>query len=257
MPFGENAEALRIGPPKTLSRIVVYAMDCNRDGKVLVACSRALGSYQPFAGGWVFRADRQGAPLRLEKGQGLTDIAVSPDGRWVATCPQSAGIIKVFDTGDGRLEKELGNRASHFPRFSRDGRWLAISGEDGCLYATETWKQGLHFSGRAQFSPDSRLLAVSTGTPAIRLLDIDRGVELAQLEGPSPQVPHFHLFTPDGTRLITVSNGKEGGIHVWDLRAIRRGLKELGLDWDAPDYPPEPPPPQRPLRIEVVPSEKK
>src|SRR5262249_4734705 len=27
-------------------------------------------------------------------------------------------------------------------------------------------------------------------------------------------------------------------IHVWDLRLIRRGLKDLGLDWDLPPYPP-------------------
>ena len=56
----------------------------------------------------------------------------------------------------------------------------------------------------------------------------------------------------DSARLITVSNGKEGGIHVWDLRAIRRQLKALDLDWDAPEYPPEPPPAQTPLRLEVV-----
>ncbi len=25
-------------------------------------------------------------------------------------------------------------------------------------------------------------------------------------------------------------------VHVWDLRAVRRGLVALGLDWDAPGY---------------------
>ena len=60
-------------------------------------------------------------------------------------------------------------------------------------------------------------------------------------------------FTPDGTRLIYVTNGKEGGIHVWDLRAIRRGLKAMDLDWDTPEYPPESPADSTPLRLEIVP----
>ena len=30
------------------------------------------------------------------------------------------------------------------------------------------------------------------------------------------------------------------GLRVWDLRRIRARLAELGLDWDAPPYPPEP-----------------
>jgi tetratricopeptide (TPR) repeat protein len=44
-------------------------------------------------------------------------------------------------------------------------------------------------------------------------------------------------FTPDGTRLIAVGVDTLA-LHVWDLRAIRRGLVPLGLDWDALPYPP-------------------
>ena len=43
-------------------------------------------------------------------------------------------------------------------------------------------------------------------------------------------------FTPDGTRLVAPSADSRA-IHVWDLRLIRQGLKDLGLDWDAPPYP--------------------
>jgi WD40 repeat protein len=148
--------------------------------------------------------------------------------------------------------KKLAGGASWFPRFSPDGRWLAVSGERGRLHAVGTWEPGLQFFGRAQFSPDSRLLAVSQVSGVIQLLEVATGRELARLEDPNQEVDTFHLFTPDGTRLLTVSNGKEGGIHVWDLRAIRRQLKEMDLDWDTPDYPAQPPP-QTSLRIEVVP----
>ena len=30
-------------------------------------------------------------------------------------------------------------------------------------------------------------------------------------------------------------------MHVWDLRAIRKHLAEMGLDWDAPAYPDDDP----------------
>ena len=43
-------------------------------------------------------------------------------------------------------------------------------------------------------------------------------------------------FSPDGSRLVTTS--PEGPtVRVWDLRAIRRRLAGMGLDWDAPAYP--------------------
>jgi hypothetical protein len=57
-------------------------------------------------------------------------------------------------------------------------------------------------------------------------------------------------FTPDGTRLIT-SNVYSRVIHVWDLRAVRRRLKGIGLDWDRPAYPPAPDD-ETPLTVEVV-----
>jgi hypothetical protein len=43
-------------------------------------------------------------------------------------------------------------------------------------------------------------------------------------------------FSRDGSRLVVTTNDGPA-VHVWDLRAIRRKLAELGLDWDAPAYP--------------------
>jgi len=38
-------------------------------------------------------------------------------------------------------------------------------------------------------------------------------------------------FTPDGTRLVMAAQSAPV-IHVWDLRLLRSGLNELGLDWN-------------------------
>src|SRR5262249_13749227 len=74
------------------------------------------------------------------------------------------------------------------------------------------------------------------GSGNTRLVDPTTGRELATLTDPDLDMNHLPIFTPDGTRLITVSSAN--GIHVWDLRLIRQRLKELGLDWDGKEYAP-------------------
>ncbi len=244
---------IRIGPPQLLSPIHAYWTDHSRDGRLLAGASRTIAQYQPHAGGWVLRADRSGHPIRrLAEGRDILHVALSPRGDLAVTSPQLTGVNRVWDVASGRLLRELNTASGTFPCFSPDGKWLAVSGDTGALYAVDTWKEGLGFSGIAQFSPDSQQLVVRTKSGDLRLIDIRKSRDLAWFADPNQEVGGFHLFTPDGTRLITVSNGKEGGIHVWDLRAIRRQLKALDLDWEAPDYPPEPPPSQTPLRLEIV-----
>jgi hypothetical protein len=70
----------------------------------------------------------------------------------------------------------------------------------------------------------------------VRLVVPDTGRELAWLTGPelSRLVPV--VFTPDRAQLITIG-AESGAAHLFDLRAIREGLAELGLDWDAPPLP--------------------
>jgi hypothetical protein len=64
------------------------------------------------------------------------------------------------------------------------------------------------------------------------------------------------IFNGDGTLLVGVTNDSRC-VRVWDLRKIREGLKELGLDWDAPPYLPLKPAdaqaaPVVPLEVEVI-----
>src|SRR5206468_246772 len=77
----------------------------------------------------------------------------------------------------------------------------------------------------------------ATPTEAFRLVAVETGRELARLDDPQRDAGAA-AFTPDGTRLVATSRD---GLRVWDLRAIRRELAVLGLDWDAPPYPPDDP----------------
>ena len=78
---------------------------------------------------------------------------------------------------------------------------------------------------------------METGSGTVRLLDPDTGLEYVRLEDPDQDPATFLEFGPDGTILVSTSQQGEA-IHVWDLRAIRRQLADLDLDWDLPPYPP-------------------
>jgi hypothetical protein len=105
------------------------------------------------------------------------------------------------------------------------------------LFAVGTWEPGMRLGpgAGAVFAPDSKLAAIPMSS-GLRLLDPASGREVATLEDPNLDSIKQVLFSPDNTKLITINMIK--GIHVWDLRLIRRELKELGLDWDWPAIPP-------------------
>jgi tetratricopeptide (TPR) repeat protein len=76
---------------------------------------------------------------------------------------------------------------------------------------------------------------METGPP--RFFHAASGKELATLEAPRNfgGAGGAH-FSPDGTWLAVATGNHT--VHLWDLRAIRRGLAELDLDWELPSYPP-------------------
>src|SRR5262249_59473196 len=85
------------------------------------------------------------------------------------------------------------------------------------------------------FAPDSRTLVAWTDTHALRLVEAVTGRELARLEDPHLDRSRAFLFTPDGSRLLTVNYHK--GVHVWDLHLLRAELDRRERDWEAPPYP--------------------
>jgi serine/threonine protein kinase/WD40 repeat protein len=248
---GLNATGeVTIGPPELLPLPNGEGLDQSRDGRVTVTCDRAVATQLPYAGGWILRSDRLTQPIHLDSGADVGQIAVSPDGRWVATSTHMLGFAKIWDARDGRLVKEIAKWGATFPCFSPDGRWLSTTLDGGRLFAVESWKPGPRLGGRAVMSPDSKLAAIATAG-GLRLLESATSREIAVLEEPDLVAIDQALFTADGTRLITLNYLK--GIHVWDLRLVRRELKELGLDWDWPEFPSAPAPrgDAEPLKVEI------
>src|SRR5262249_55003140 len=91
----------------------------------------------------------------------------------------------------------------------------------------------------ARFAPVGQLLAVEAEGGAVRLVALDDDREVVRLEGPDHNRVIPSCFSPDGTRLVTFGIDWHS-LQVWDSRALRAELATLGLDWEAPPFPPAP-----------------
>ncbi len=234
-------EMLRVGPPEQLaaglgSRAAVGA-GASADGTLLAVPD----------GTFTTLIDREHPERRVKLGpqHDVRSVAVSPDGRWVATCSfftdGRSKSTRIWDAATGRLVHELPLEGATIARFSPDGRWLATMHASGTqLWHVGTWEPGRHFGGGSiAFSPDpdGRLVALSGALGVIQLVETNTGREVARLTGPEPMRYAPSCFTPDGAGLVATTSD-EKAVYVWDLRAIRQRLKAMGLDWDWPEFGP-------------------
>jgi tetratricopeptide (TPR) repeat protein len=241
----------RIGPPELIhaANLPDCYLSSNRDGRVLV-----VGMYD--AGAIVLHRGSSRS-IHLGPQRDVRQVAISPDGRWVATGSwngSQAGVF-IWEAATGRRVAVLPVQDCASLVFSPDGRWLATGpqlGGEGRIWHVGSWEPGpsLGDGNHLFYSPDGTLLAHG-GRDSVRLLDPETGRTLATLEDPLQGRSRFAAFTPDSTRLVY--DGDESRMfHVWDLRLIRKQLADLGLDWDRPPYPPSPPEQEKPIAPLVV-----
>jgi WD40 repeat protein len=219
---------------------------------------RVVASAQCW-GALVLRADRPDQPVRLEPHKGARAVAVSPDGRWVATGSQEGTGARVWDARTGDPVKDLVPGEGWVRvAFSPDGRWLATRGNGLRLWSVGSWQEGPSLGGGTgsafAFSPAGNVLAMETGDGAVRLVDPDTGREYARLADPDQVRVAWICFSPDGREMLTAGGGTDAWIRAWDLPALGRQLAAMGLAWGLPYRPAgetrdEPPP-----RVVVEPS---
>lgn len=170
----------------------------------------------------------------------VRSTAVSTDGTIVATGSHSsdaAGVI-VWNGETGKKIAELPVSAGN-ARISPDVKWLCTNTGSVRLWKIGQWNESQQVTqsmGQGLFSPDSQILAIED-LSRIRLISTKTGNEVATLSAPGKTRLVVQAFTPDGEQIITCGEDT-GALHIFDLREIRLQLTELGLDWDAPSFPP-------------------
>jgi WD40 repeat protein len=188
----------------------------------------------PYAGGWILHPSNP-QPRRVQAGTSTGPSSVSPDGRFVAFGVH-AQRVNVYEAATGRRVWQSPDDGTNCCRFSPDGRWLVTANDSGRAYLVGTWEPGPRLGAGIPWdvSGDSRLVVLGLPDGVYRLVELATGRELARLEDPELYYGSA-VFGSDGTRLVATARD---GLRVWDLRRIRGELVRLGLDWDAPPYPP-------------------
>jgi serine/threonine protein kinase/WD40 repeat protein len=242
-----------VGPaeqlPPSNGRNVEWA-GSSRDGNVI-----AIPSFNRGALLWHRKTNTN---LTLGPQEDVRRCAVSPDGRWVATATHhlSQGVgAKVWEAETGRHVADLPVPGQCWVNFSPDGKWLVTNAGGFRIWEVGSWREGPALGGPAYygvpaFSSDGKLLALGGDPGVVRLVVPETGKEIARLTAPEQTRLQPQCFTPDGGQLITIGADSQA-LHIFDLRAIRAQLAELGLDWNQPPLPPAPPADAEPLRIEV------
>jgi eukaryotic-like serine/threonine-protein kinase len=240
-------DAARVGPPKQLASST--RMHCaSRDGTLLVVPDQPQGA--------VLIKRSIGRSLSLGPQNDARSADVSSNQRWVATGSfnlRKGGGAHIWDAGSGRHVAELPVPGFCEVYFSPDDRWLATTGGGCRLWEVGTWHEGPSLgsnNGTCAFSTDGRLLALGDQKGVVRLVIPETGGEIARLTIAEPTRLRPLSFAPDGTQLVAI--GAESlALYVFDLRAIRRELQDLDLDWDAPPLPPARPAAPLPSRLIV------
>ncbi len=254
----DSGEVLRLGPPRSLLSHpggIIDVIALSEDGSRLLYRDR----------------DHHAILIDLEKhGESVHEFdhlnvvwgAVSRGGRFVATGALHGHDVKVWD---GLSGKELWripapvDVVSARVLFSPDGERILIStrteyslreASSGKASRSIPRKDPAEIPAPMAFSREGKVVALSLSQRRIQLFDARTLDELVTLESPDPGVLRDLAFSPDGSLLVGIV--ARYGVQVWDLRALRKDLSELHLDWPAPSLPPaEEYGASAPLRVEV------
>jgi serine/threonine protein kinase/WD40 repeat protein len=192
----------------------------------------------------------------------VTTLAMSPDGRWIAARLWGRGL-RIWDMLSGQpvaLPVTMTDVDHFFFAFAPDSQSLFTGTNDAYRrWRTGSWECDLTIPrerrGNAPaivtVAPDGRLLGLGRSLARTQLFDVEGDREVATLLAPRAAFVIDQRFSPDGAQLAVATEGHL--IQLWDLRLLRAELRELGLDWDLPDYRPSPNADPGPRRISVFP----
>jgi eukaryotic-like serine/threonine-protein kinase len=225
---------VQFGPAEQLTgSIEPSSLAVNASGESLVV--------QGTSDWFVMHSGKDSARIRLEPKPDPRKSAVSDDNRFAAIVGWEIGGATVWNARSGAKLADLGVGRYGVLKFSPDGQYLAATPDGVTLWRTRDWRRTSQLQSEGTtptglgiaFSPDSRVLAVGQINGVVTLVDPHTGDEWARLSERGLNVASIMSFSPDQRWLITSSVDQRSPAQVWDLTAMRRALRDRGLDWPA------------------------
>jgi len=148
-------------------------------------------------------------------------LTLSTDGRFLAAA-NGTRLVTIWELPEGRTLRTVEGTtgAIHTVRFSLDGSWLAMGGEEGVdLVRTKGEQRPLRLQGTARgiaalsFLPDGKKL-VGAGLYSITVWDVTTRVQVATFAGEAHSYRDIAV-APDGKSVAVVTDEQE--VHRYDL----------------------------------------
>lgn len=168
----------------------------------------------------------------------MSQLAASPDGRWLAASDHWRYSVDIWETASWTKRYTVPFAGRSRLAFSPDSTFLVVGVPDEYVFWDLAAGVARHHLTRQQtstargplaFSTDGKLLAILRTRTLIVLVAYPGLRELAALELPHPEEVECLAFDPTGTRLA--AGCARHHIALWDLRRLRGELARLGLDW--------------------------
>ena len=174
---------------------------------------------------WHYLNKQLSSPMAAEMHQGdwVNDLAISPDGRWLAT-PAAQGTVQIYDTQTWQRQSTLPTQTEEVNglAWSPDGQKIAAACADGSLVVsrfplvangiiTIPSRHGQAYD--VVFGPDSQRLYSCGEDHLVRSWDLESNTMEREFHGHTRTVERIDL-TSDGRWLATASS--DSSFALWD-----------------------------------------
>jgi signal transduction histidine kinase len=235
-PLAQAGEAgrqeIRLGAPRSFHDGPLSYASITPDDRWLAAADRETGCAK------VYDLRDPSNHFELCSQPHMQFVAISPDGKWVATSTWGGRGVRIWDLATRRQAAELPVDGSAVVGFSPDSHLLATGARGHTVLECGSWRVLYQSSGSdpllspCAFSPDSRMVALLKAPHIIELREAISGRVLTSLEAPGSSPISGLRFTPDATRLLALEWTRQ--IQVWNLASVHQELAKIGLDFETP-----------------------